>query len=107
MNIFDEESRKIMTRGVILSNDQMENFRIKKIYNSIGDPEFLSMDDAEEMLMNFIKRGEFCLMELASNDNNLAIISLITFFDLWSRNVFALMNFEYYEGFPDLITLYN
>jgi hypothetical protein len=106
MNIFEESSRTICTRGVVLSKNQMENFRIRKIFNSFGDPEFLNDEHAEEMLDNFIKRGEFCLLE-ATNDGKLYKISLITFEDIWSRNVFALKNMDYYNGFPDLITLYN
>lgn len=106
MSIFEEGFRTISTRGVTLSKDQMENFRIKKIFNSMGDPEYLNDDDAEQMLENFNKRGEFCLLE-AVDEGKVYIISLITFEDIWSRNVFALMNKEYYDGFPDLIMLYN
>jgi len=106
MNIFEESFRTICTRGVTLSKDQMENFRIKKIFNSFGDPEYLNEAHAEEMLENFNKRGEFCLLE-TTNDGKVYKISLITFEDIWSRNMFALMNFEYYNGFPDLISLYN
>ena len=107
MSIFEEEFRKIRTRGVILTKDQMANYRIKKIYNSIGDPEFLNSNEAEKMLLNFNQRGEFCLMEVSTDRNNLYIISIITFEDYWSRNVFALQNLDYYDGFPDLISLYN
>lgn len=106
MNLSEESYRTICTRGVILSKDQMENFRIRKIFNSLGDSDFLNDVQAEEMLLNFNKRGEFCLIE-ATNDGKVYKISLITFEDIWSRNMFALMNFEYYEGFPDLILLYN
>jgi hypothetical protein len=104
--MFEKNFRTIKTRGITLSEEQMENFRIRKIYNSVGDPEFLNDEQAEEMLDSFIKRGEFCLLE-AISEEKLYTISLITFEDLWSRNVFALMNWEYYIGFPDLVTLYN
>jgi len=106
MSLFEESLRTIKTRGIILSNEQMENFRIRKIYNSVGDPDCLNDDDANQMLFNFIARGEFCLLE-ATNDGKLYKISLITFEDIWSRNVFALIHKDYYYGFPDLITLYN
>lgn len=106
MNIFEKSFRTIGTRGLTLSEDQMQNFRIRKIFNSYGDPEYLNDRHAEEMLDNFNKRGEFCLLE-AIDDGKVYKISLITFEDIWSRNVFALMNFEYYNGFPDLISLYN
>lgn len=84
----------------------MEIFRIKRIFNSVGDPDFLNDSDAFQMLDDFIFRGEYCLLE-AKNDGRLYKISVLTFEDIWSRNVFALMHFKYYEGFPDLITLYN
>lgn len=106
MSLFEENFRTIRTRGIVLSNEQMENFRIRKIYNSVGDPEYLNDNEAEQMLRNFIERGEFCLLE-AVNDGKLYKISLITFEDIWSRNVFALINWNYYEGFPDFLTLYN
>lgn len=106
MNLFEEGYRTICTRGVTLSKEQMENFRIRNVFNSFGDPDFLNDDQAEEMLTNFNKRGEFCLLEV-TNDGKIYKISLITFEDIWSRNVFALMNFKYYEGFPDLISLCN
>jgi hypothetical protein len=96
--MFEKNFRTIKTRGITLSEEQ--------IYNSVGDPEFLNDEQAEEMLDSFIKRGEFCLLE-AISEEKLYTISLITFEDLWSRNVFALMNWEYYIGFPDLVTLYN
>ena len=67
MNLFEESHRTIRTRGIILTKEQMDNFRIKKVYNSAGDPEYLNNNDADQMLMNFIARGEFCLLE-AIND---------------------------------------
>ena len=106
MSIFEESFRTIKTRGIILTQEQMENFRIKRVFNSIGDPDYLNGDHAEQMLMNHIVNGDFCLLELAE-DKKLFIISLITFKDIWSRNVFALMNWEYYKGHPDLSTIYN
>jgi hypothetical protein len=106
MNIFEEDFRTIGTRGIVLSKEQMENFRIKKILNSVGDSDFLTDEDAELMSRNFNERGEFCLIE-ATLEKNVYKISLLTFEDIWSRNVFALINKEYYEGCPDLITLNN
>ena len=104
--MLEESFRTINTRGITLTNDQMENFRIKKIYNSIGDLAYLNDADAEQMLDNLNERGEFCLLE-ATNDGKIYKISLLTFEDVWSRNIFALVHFEYYPGSPDLITLYN
>ena len=106
MSIFEEGFRTIRTRGITLTQEQMDNFRIRRVFNSIGDPDYLNGDDAEQMLMNHIVSGDFCLLEVAE-DKKLFIISLITFEDIWSRNVFALKNMDYYYGFPDLITLYN
>lgn len=106
MSIFDEAFRTIMKRGIVFTKDQMNTFRIKEIYNSVGDPEYMNNSHAEEVLENFNKRGEFCLLE-ATDNGKIYKMSLITFEDIWSRNVFALMNREYYDGFPDLITLYN
>lgn len=106
MNIFEKEFRTIGTRGVVLSKEEMENFRIKQIFNSIGHSDYLNDNDAEVMLKNFNQRGEFCLLETAG-DGSIYKISLLTFEDIWSRNVYALMNKKYYKGFPDLITLNN
>jgi hypothetical protein len=106
MNIFEEEFRKICTRGITLTKQQMETFRIKQIFNSFGDPDFLNAEQAEDLLKNHIANGDFCLLEVASS-NTLYIISLITFEDIWSRNVYAIKNMDYYNGFPDLITIYN
>ena len=106
MSIFEQEFRRIGTRNITLTPEQMENFRIRKIYNSLGDPDFLNDEQAEEMLDNFIKRGEFCLLE-ATQIGKVYKITLITFEDIWSRNVYALFNWKYYEMFPDLLTMYN
>ena len=106
MSVFEESHRTIKTRGIALTKEQMDSFRIRRIFNSIGDPNFLNSNDAHEMLMNQIVTGNYCLLEM-SERNNLFIISIITFEDIWSRNVFALKNMDYYYGFPDLITLFN
>ena len=106
MEIFEEAYRTIGTGGIILSQDQMENFRIRRIYNSFGDPEFMNDNFARKMLLNFNSNDEYCLLE-AINTGKLYTISVLTFEDIWSRNVFALMDFELYEGSPDMITLYN
>lgn len=106
MNLFEKDFRSIWTRDLTLTKEQMETFRIKRIYNSAGSPDYLNNKDAEETLENFINQGEFCLLE-ATNDGRIYKISLLTFYNIWSRNVFALMNMEYYKDFPDLITLYN
>lgn len=106
MSIFEDRHRTICTRGITLTQGQMDNYRIKKIFNSTGDPEYLNDDSAQQMLENFIAQGEYCLVETANN-GKVYMISLISFEDIWSRNMFALFHFEYYEGFPDLITLYN
>ena len=45
----------------------MEIFRIKRIFNSVGNPDFLNDSDAFQMLDDFIFRGEYCLLE-AKND---------------------------------------
>lgn len=106
MDTFDENHRTIRTRRIILSEDEMKALRIRRIFNSVGDSDFLSHTDAEEMLYNHILIGNYCLLEMAE-EGNLFIISIISFEDIWSRNVFALKNFDYFNGFPDLITIYN
>ena len=106
MDIFEEAFRTIMTRGLVLTKDQMDSFRIKKIYNSAGVPEYLNSSHAEEILENFNRRGEFCLLE-ATDNGKIYKMSLITFEDIWSRNMFALMNLRFYKDFPDLLTLKN
>lgn len=106
MDIIEEAYRTIGTRGIILSQEQMDNFRIKRIYNSMGDPKFLNNNFAREMWINFNRVGEYCLLE-AINTAKLFSISVLTFEDIWSRNVFALFHFENYDGSSDLVTLYN
>ena len=106
MSIFEKSYRTIRTRGITLTQEQMESLRIKRVFNSVGDPEYLNSDDAEQMLSNHIESGNYCLLEVAQTAK-LYFISIIIFEDIWSRNMFALKNFEYYAGFPDLITLYN
>jgi hypothetical protein len=106
MGLFEEFQRTICTRGITFTPEQMGIYLIKRIYNSVGDPNYINNDFAEQWLNNLIKQGEFCLLEV-SNSPRLYKMSLITFEDIWSRNVFALLNKDYYDGFPDLITLYN
>jgi hypothetical protein len=106
MNIFETYFRTIGTRGITLSKDQMADFRIKNIFNSYGHIDYLNENNAELMLSNHKKNSSICLIETATK-GNLFIISLIIFEDIVSRNIFALKNIEYYDGFPDLISLYN
>jgi hypothetical protein len=106
MNLFEELTRKICTRGITLSEREFKNLHIKEIFNSITNIDFQDMYQAETILQSHIENGKFCLVEIAAVDN-LFFISCITFEDIWSRNVFALKNMDYYHGFPDLITLYN
>lgn len=65
MDLFEKSHRTIRTRGIILSQELMDTFRIRRIYNSIGDSNFLNCNDAEEMIHNHILRGDFCLLEMA------------------------------------------
>lgn len=106
MDLFEQSFRTISTRGISLSDNQIETFRIKKVYNSFGDPDYLTDSDAENMLREMEGLGEFCLLESA-HDGKLNIYSIITFEDIFSRNVFALMNQEYYHDYPYLDTLKN
>ena len=57
MNIFEEGLRTICTRGIILTKVQMQTFRIKNIYNSIGNPDYLNDSDAEKLLVNYNATG--------------------------------------------------
>lgn len=106
MDMFEKYHRTIGTRGITFTPEQMSMYRIKCIYNSVSDPEYVNDDFAAQWLNNFISMGEYCLLETLY-DGKLYKMSLITFVDIWSRNVFALFNKDYYNGFPDLITIYN
>jgi hypothetical protein len=94
MDLFEKNHGTIKTRGIILAQDQMDNFMKRRINNYIGDPDFLNCYDAEEMLQNHIFRGDFCLLEMAE-EWKIYILSVINFEDIWSRNVYSFKNFDY------------
>lgn len=106
MNLFEKDYRTIRTRGITLTQDQMNNFRIRRVYNSIEEPEYLNNKSAKQFLMNYAESGQFCLLEVVRSAKR-CIISIIIFEDIWSRNLFALKNIDYYLDSYDLITLNN
>jgi len=48
MNIFEEEDRKIYTMGITLTKSQMENYRIKRVFNRVGNPDYLNIEQDEK-----------------------------------------------------------
>lgn len=106
MDFFEESFRTIGTRGIVLSAEQMNICRIKRIYNSITAIDYADTGYPGILLSEALMQGEYCLVE-ASGDERVFKTSLILFEDIWSRNVYALANWRYYERFPDLLTLYN
>lgn len=106
MRFFEDSFRTIGTRGIVFTEEEMQRLRIKRIYNSVSAIDYADANDTIELLSEAVARGEYCLVE-ATGDTKLFKTSLILFEDIWSRNVFAIRNWKYYQGFPDLVTLYN
>ena len=92
MNLFEKNFRTIRARETTLTPAEMENFRIKRIFNSFGDRETLDEEEAKNMLDYHISSGESCLL-MTLNKGNVFTISIVIFEDDWSRNLFA-MKFE-------------
>lgn len=107
MDFFKNNRRTIATRGIVLTEPEMERYGLKAIYNSYEyfDP-YMNEIHAENMLEDLIYRGEFCLLETRL-EGTLFKVSILTFRDIWSRNLFALSNWKHYRKAPDLETIYN
>jgi hypothetical protein len=106
MDFFENSFRTIGTRGIVLTEEDMQLYRIKRIHNSVTAIDYADISDPADLLADAVLRGEYCLVE-ASCDEKVYKTSLILFEDIWSRNLFALRNWNYYEGFSDLLTFYN
>lgn len=98
--------KTIDTRGITFTDEQMRKQRIKKICNVIterGTDDFKPMDYISSIQDENPGRNIF---DAVTSDNN-NIISLVVFDDIFSRNIFAIRNKDYYGFHPDLITLFN
>jgi len=85
----------------------MEMMRLKAVYNAAGESDFMGREYLENFFRENIRSGESGLMEICRKNKHTILVSILVFEDLWSRNIYALKNWEIYEGFPDLISLLN
>lgn len=106
MHFFANSFRTIGTRVIVLTPEEVNSYRIKRIYNSVTAADYADTSDSADLLSEAVAQGEYCLVE-ASDDERIFKTSLILFEDIWSSNLFALKNWTYYAGFPDLLTMNN
>lgn len=118
----DRELRTIQTRDYVFSKEQIRSFRIKGIFNSIGEIDKMG----EEFITKFAESlyrqeiGEIAVVETAIKSfpmpgdvygegkemNPLKIVSIIVFTDVWSWQMYALKNLDIY-GNESLLSLLN
>ena len=93
----------IRSRGYVFSEGEMRSYRIKGIYNSMTDADYMDL----EYMERFIRRcfnpalGECAISESAINTsgrNPVRILSVIVFCDMESLELFVLANKSLYLG---------
>jgi len=105
------EYRTIMARGYMFSKREMHKYRIRAVYNAVGD--IAVMGDA--YVNDFARRctrvenGEVGVIEMNMRGDGLTkVVSVIVFGDLASWHMFALRNMDIYGGNKkDLASLLN
>jgi len=101
---FDRELRTIKARDVEFTKEQMRSFRIKGIFNAVGEIENMGDDYIRGFANSVFKPefGEITVIETSirtfsgGKNNPLKIVSVIVFEDIWSWNMFAMKNQDTY-----------
>ena len=98
-----KDLRCIGTRGKMVSKEDMRTFRILGVYNVVGEMESMSdgyVDDFIEkvcMMSESVDRiVESCMKEVKGVKNPLKVVSVITFMDEYSLNMYVMSNWEVY-----------
>jgi len=115
MVLDSEYFRTIKARGVVLSEEQMDHYRIRGIYNAAAEVETVN-DHYIQDFANSVHRpsyGEIAVVETSLKDtgvrNPLQIISVIVFVDIYSWHMFAMKHWKVYgnRGLGGFLPLVN
>lgn len=110
-----KEFRTIMARDVILTRGEMEKYRIRGVYNAMGDLRVITGDYIRNFASSVFRAdlGEVAIIETSLKHHELKtpvqVISVLVFADIYSWHMFALKNWGLYSsaGNDHLITLLN
>ena len=118
----DRELRTVRTRDYVFSKSQMRSFRIKGIFNSIGEIDKMGEAFIESFAKSLYREeiGEIAVVETAIKGfpapggsygekrelNPLKVVSVIIFTDVWSWHMYGLKNLDIY-GNESLLSLLN
>ena len=116
----DKDLRTIKARDYLLTQRQVRAFRIKGVFNAVGEGESMTDDYIKDFAMRCFRPdiGEVAVIETGvrtltgGTGNPLKVVSVIVFADIWSWNMFAMKNGEIYlkprmGGFGGLEPLMN
>ena len=99
----DISLRTIRARGVVLSRDTMLKFRIRGIFNSVGETEVMTDEYIDDFASSVFRPeyGEIASVERSMKTiegvtNPLVVVSVIVFADIWSWHMFALHEIDIY-----------
>ena len=105
---FNKEGRTIMTRGVVLCEEQMEQLGILKVFNTRG---LMSGGGFDYFFNVGIRNEQRALVErkieARAKGEPYVTVSLIIFRDLTSMNLFVIGNKPVYEGTEEYLALSN
>lgn len=98
--------RTVKTRDYVFTVEQMQSYRIKGVFNSIGEMESMTSEYIEKFALGVYRPqyGEVGVVETAIKEfsggkkNPLKIVSVIVFADIWSWNMFAIKHQDIYMG---------
>ena len=101
----EKELRTIKARDYVFTKEQMSSFRIRGVFNSIGEVDKMGDDYIDAFSSSVIRAeyGEIGVIEISIKSmpdievkNPLKVISVIVFADIWSWQLFALKNQNIY-----------
>lgn len=105
MVLDSEYFRTIKARGVVLTEEQMDHYRIRGIYNAAAEVEVVTAEYVQRFADSVHRPnlGEVAIVETSLKDTNvrnpLQIISVIVFVDIYSWHMFAMKHWDIYgEG---------
>jgi len=107
MDFSEKEYRTVRTRNIIYSEEEMYLMRIKGIYNCLCDSECVNIDLLHNLFNSNIDLGDSGLMDFAEKGERLSIITVIVFYDEYSRNMYSLKHQDLFNSNPELMSFYN
>lgn len=101
----EKELRTIKARDYVFTPGEMSRFRIRGVFNSVGEIERMGDEYIQTFSRSVVRadQGEIGVIEVSIKSmpdieikNPLKVISVIVFVDIWSWQMYAMVNKDIY-----------